>query len=283
MTIQGEWAVAHQNFTQAIAAEPNYREAYVQRESLYLKFGLWDLAASDVEHRFRLASLSHAEEHFGQTLLRMHTGDDAGYRLACLSFRKVFASSTLNTHRELIVRSLTLSKTPVIDSAELAKLGDSVVGPNRHSYDVYVSALAQLRSGHPAHAVDLFRESVKSGAKSPAGIHRAGYAPLAIGLFQLGRTDEAEESLHLADETLEEWTGAISQLPADKFPIDWKDWLEFRHYLREARMLIRKQELQNDHRILDREQTASKLLTGLDANDGQENQPGHVNETSAPL
>jgi tetratricopeptide (TPR) repeat protein len=283
MTIQGKWAAAHLNFTQAIVAEPNYREAYVQRESLYLKFGLWDLAASDVEHRFRLANLSHAEEHFGQTLLRMYSGDGAGYRLACLNFTKVFAGSTLNAHRELIVRSLALSKTPVIDSAELAKLGESVVGPNRHSYDVYVSALAQLRSGHHAQAVDLFRESVKSGAKSPAGIHRAGYAPLAIGLFQLGRTDEAEESLRSADETLEEWTVAISQLPADKFPIDWKDWLEFRIYLREARMLIRKQAIENDQRFVDREQTAWKLLTGPDANDGQENQRGHLIEASAPF
>lgn len=283
MTIQGKWAAAHQDFTEAIAAEPNYREAYVQRESLYLKFGLWDLAASDVEHCFRLASLSPAEEHFGQTLLRMYSGDAAGYRLACLNFTKVFAGSTLNAHRELIVRSLALSKTPVIDSAELAKLGESVVGPNRHSYDIYVSALAHLRSSNHAQAVDLFRESVKSGAKSPAGIHRAGYAPLAIGLFQLGRTDEAEESLHLADETLEEWTAAISHLPLDKFPIDWKDWLEFRIYLREARMLIRKQELENDQRLVDRDQTAWKLLTGPDANDGQKNQPGHVNEASAPF
>ena len=29
------------------------------------------------------------------------------------------------------MRSLALSKTPMIDSAELAKLGESVVGPNR--------------------------------------------------------------------------------------------------------------------------------------------------------
>ena len=283
MAIQGNWAAAHQDFTQAIAAEPNYREAYVQRASLYLKFGLWDLAASDVEHRFRLASLSHAVEHFGQTLLRMHTGDDSGYRLACLNFRKMFAGSSLNAHRELIVRSLAFSKTPVIDSAELAKLAESVVGPNRHSYDVYVSALAQLRSGHHAQAADLFRESVKSGAKSPAGIHRAGYAPLAIALFQLGRTEEAEESLRLADETVEEWTAAISQLPPDKFPIDWKDWLEFRIYLREARMLIRKQKLENDQRLVDREQTAWALLTGADKTHDQENQPGHINEAPAPF
>ena len=282
MAIQGKWAAAHQDFTQAIAAEPNYREAYVQRESLYLKFGLWDHAASDVEHRFRLADQSHADEHFGQALLRMHSGDGAGHRLACLNFKKVYGGSTHNAHRELIVRSLALSKTPVIDSAELAKLGESVVGPNRHSYDVYVSALAQLRSGNHAQAVDLFRESLKSGAKSPAGIHRAGYAPLAIALSQLGRTQEAEESLRLADETLEEWTAAISQLPATKFPIDWKDWLEFRIYLREARLLIAGREFPADQRLVEREQAAWKLLTGADTSDAPENQTEQVTDEPTP-
>ncbi len=175
----------------------------------------------------------------------MRSGDNAGHRLACLNFKKIFAGSNHNAHREYIVRSLALSQTPVIDSAELAKLGESVVGPNRHSYDVYVSALAQSRSGNHVQAVDLFRESLKSGAKSPAGIHRAGYAPLAITLFQLGRTQEAEEALSHADETLEEWTVAIAQSPASSMPIDWKDWLEFRIYLREARLLIEGRELES--------------------------------------
>jgi len=282
MAIQGKWAAAHQNFTQAIAAEPNYREAYVQRESLYLKFGLWDHAASDIEHRFRLASLSHAEEHFGQSLLRMRSGDNTGHRLACLNFQKVFADSNHNAHREYIVRSLALSQTPVIDSAELAKLGESVVGPNRHAYDVYVSALSQWRSGNHAQAIDLFREALKSGAGSPAGIHRAGYAPLAIALFQLGRTQEAEEALGHADKALEAWTAAIAQSPATSMPIDWKDWLEYRIYLREARMLIRKQELENDQRLIDREQAAWNLLTGADATHDQLHQHGDVDEVATP-
>jgi eukaryotic-like serine/threonine-protein kinase len=278
MAIQGKWAAAHQDFTQAIAAEPNYREAYVQRESLYLKFGLWDHAASDIEHRFRLASLSHAEEHYGQSLLRMHFGDNIGHRQACLTFKKLFADSNHNSHRKLIVRAVALSPTPVIDSAELSKLGDSVVGPNRQSYDVYVSALAQLRSANHARAVDLFRESVKSGAKSPAGIHRAGYAPLAIALSHLGRTQDAEEALRLAEETLEEWTAAISRLPATDFPIDWKDWLEFGIYLREARLLIAGKELPTDQRIVERERAAWKLLTGSDTSSDPAN---HAEQPSA--
>lgn len=271
LAAQGKWTAAHQHFSQAIAAEPNYREAYVQRETLYLQFGLWDHAAADVEHRFRLAGQSHAEEHLGQALLRMHSGDSAGHRLACLNFHELYAGSTQNVHRELLVRSLALSKTSAIDSADLGRLGQSVIGPNRHSYDVYVAGLAQLRSGNYLQAVDLFRESLKSGARSPAGIHRTGYAPLAIALFHLGRTQEAEESLRHANETLEEWTASLAQLPVNKFPIDWKDWLEFRIYLREAGILIEGRELQTDQRIVAREQTAWIRLTGADAYEAPEN------------
>ena len=112
-----------------------------------------------------------------------------------------------------MVRALALSPLPAIDSVGLAALGDSIIGPNRHPYDIYVSALAQLRAGNHAEAVVRFQLALKEGAKSPAG-HRAGSAPLAIALFQLGRTLEAEEALGHADETLEEWTVAIAQSPA---------------------------------------------------------------------
>ena len=127
-----------------------------------------------------------------------------------------------------------LDFTLAIESAELARLGESVIGPDRDWFAVYVSGLVQMRVGNHAHAVDLFIESLNSGAGSPNGIHRAGYAPLAISLFHLGRTAEAEEALAGADEALEDGIAAIAQSPLASMPIHWKDWLEFRIYLREA-------------------------------------------------
>ena len=55
---------AYQKFSQAIEAEPNYREAYIQRANLYLKSGSWDLAAADFEQRFRMANQANANDSF---------------------------------------------------------------------------------------------------------------------------------------------------------------------------------------------------------------------------
>ena len=105
---------------------------------------------------------------------------------------------------------------------------------------------------------------------------------MAIPLFQLGRTLDAEEALGQADETLEEWTVAIAQSPLPSMPIDWKDWLEFRIYLREARMLIRQQELESDQRLADREQAALRHLTGADANGAPVNHTEPVADQPTP-
>ena len=278
----GQPVTAYQKFSEAIEAEPNYREAYIQRANFYLTSGSWDLAAADFEQRFRMGNQANATTHFERALLRMHSQDSAGHRLACLNFVKTgHVDSPDHESRELVVRALALSPLPAIDSVGLAALGDSIIGPNRHPYDIYVSALAQLRAGNHAEAVVRFQLALKEGAKSPAG-HRAGSAPLAIAFFQLGRTLEAEEALGQADETLEEWTVAIAQSPLPSMPIDWKDWLEFRIYLREARMLIRHQELESDQRLVDREQAALRFLTGTDANDAPVNQTEPVADEPTP-
>lgn len=262
MAAVGQPVLAFQKFSEAIEAEPNYREAYIQRANYYLTFACWDLAAADFEHRFRLGNQASATNHFGRALLRMHGQDISGHRLACLNFLEGGQGDSPDHEvRELVVRALALSPNPAMDSVGLAALGDSIVGPRRHPYDIYVSALAHLRAENYAEAVDRFQLALKAGAKSPAG-HRAGSAPLAIALFHLGRIQEAEEALSRANETLEEWSVAIAQSPLPNMPIAWSDWLEFRIYLREARMLIKQQELESDPRLDDREQAALKYLTG---------------------
>jgi len=267
MAAGGQPVVAFQKFSEAIEAEPNYREAYIQRANYYLTSGCWDLAAADFEHRFRLGNQATATNHFGRALLRMHCQDLPGHRLACLNFLETGQGDSPDHEiRELVVRALALSPNPAMDSDGLAALGDSIIGPKRHPYDIYVSALAHLRAGNHAEAVNRFQLALKAGAKSPAG-HLAGTAPLAIAFFHLGRTQEAEEALGQANETLEEWSVAIAHSPLPSMPIAWKDWLEFRIYLREARMLIKQQELENDPRLVDREQAALKYLTGAGAND----------------
>ena len=92
----------------------------------------------------------------------MHSRDSAGHRLACLNFIKVHMLNRLTmNNRELVVRALALSPLPAIESVRLAALGESVVGPNRHPYDIYVSALAQLRAGNHAEAVVRFQQALK--------------------------------------------------------------------------------------------------------------------------
>ena len=88
MAACGQPVDAYQKFSQAIEAEPNYREAYIQRANLYLKSGSWDLAAADFEQRFQMANQANATTHFERALLRMHSQDSAGHRLACLNVRQ---------------------------------------------------------------------------------------------------------------------------------------------------------------------------------------------------
>jgi serine/threonine protein kinase/tetratricopeptide (TPR) repeat protein len=279
----GQPVTAYQKFSEAIEAEPNYREAYIQRAKFYLTSGSWDLAAADFEQRFRMGNQADAITHFEHALLRMHSQDTTAHRLACLTFVETgHIDSPDHESRELLVRALALAPQPAIGSVRLAALGDSIIGPNRHPYDIYVSALAQLRAGNHAEAVVRFQLALKEGAKSSSG-HRAGTAPLAIALFKLGRTMEAEEALGQADETLEKWTVAIAQSPLPRMPVDWKDWLEFRIYLREARMLIRQQGLETDPRLVDREQAALRHLTGADANDAPVKQAEQVADEPTPL
>ena len=84
MAMCGQPVDAYQKFSQAIEAEPNYREAYIQRANLYLKSGSWDLAAADFERRFQMANRANAITHFERALLRMYLDDSAGHRLACV-------------------------------------------------------------------------------------------------------------------------------------------------------------------------------------------------------
>lgn len=243
------WSAANERFTQAAEIEPELNTPYIYRASLYVRIGLWDRAAADYDRQFGFATSADAQTCFEHALLKLYNGDETGYREACEELLRHHGRSTEIPNRYTVLRSCLLASQVVGDPKELLQRAETLIANASSPQHVSIAGLAALRTGDYQLAVDRFRESLRLGTGSPAGIHRVNFATLALAQHHLGLHQEAEQSLSRAEEARNDWIDRMSTGMVDSMPIDWWEWLSFEIWYREAHELITGQSLALEERL----------------------------------
>jgi serine/threonine protein kinase/tetratricopeptide (TPR) repeat protein len=236
---RSNWAAAQDRFTKAVAVEPDLETPYLYRANLHVALGLWDRAASDFDRRFRLAKSVDAQACYENALLQLYVGDETRYREACAELVRRHGRSAANKTRYDVAKCRLLDPRPVGDPQELLRQADALATGARSPWNLALAGVASLRAGDFEQAVVRSREAIQLGSGSPAGVHRVAYAPLALALHGQGKGDEAEAALTQAEQARNQWIQSMFDGLADAMPIDWKTWLEFEVFYREAHRLVR--------------------------------------------
>src|SRR5262249_25106125 len=130
-------------------------------------------------------------------------------------------------------------------------------------WHLYVAGLAHYRAGQYDQAVERLDESA---AIDPNWVSRAiNYPALAMAYHRLGKAGEARQALASAEKAIDGWTEAMVQGPVGTMPIPWYDWLECRHYYREAKQLISGSPPPEDPRLRVIQERALAALVSGDA------------------
>jgi tetratricopeptide (TPR) repeat protein/tRNA A-37 threonylcarbamoyl transferase component Bud32 len=243
------WDEADKAFTRAIELRPDHVQAWATRgEALYVRLGLWDLAAADMARAFELQRPTSSHRWLWNALLRMHTQDVAGYRKVCEEMEKRSGQHGVSNYLSwALVRVRSLAPMEADDARHVLETADAIVNTVPDAAAArYAQAVASLRCG-------LYEQAIK-WCRASLDCPRGGICPdlnypiLAIAYAALGRTDEARQQLDLAERSQDAWIAQRCQPGAEHWVLslgssgDWPvscwDWLEFTIYLREARGVL---------------------------------------------
>jgi tetratricopeptide (TPR) repeat protein len=270
------WSAAHEHFTRAMQIEPGLNTPYNYRGALYAYLGLWDKAAADYDHRFRLVGNANMETWFDYLLLKAYTGDDAGYRTACMEMLRQHKNSADVKSRLLVVRSCLFTPRSVGDPAELCNLAESLVASANVPWHLGIAGRAYLQACDFPKAEARCREAIKLGTGSPNGVHRMHQVNLALALHEQGKTVEAKKALGIADQAKDQWTARMQEALVGTPPIGWNDWLEFLMLHRQATERITGAPPTDDPRLAALYEKALATVTYGDVFTFMDNGRGHV-------
>ena len=262
---QGRWSSAHTAFTKAQELQPGVAEIYVFRRWMYEGLGLWDLAADDGAKVVALTggAVWYSWHWHQYALLRLHVGDEKGYRDVCRQMLDRFGDGANNTDILNTVRACVLAPEPVIDPADLVRRAQHANAFEKANWKLYVEGLAHYRAGQYERALERLREAWSLDPNWPA--RAITYPALAMAYHRLGKADEARQALASAEKAIEGWTLAMVQGPVGAMPIPCFDWLECRHFYREAKQLLTRSPPPDDSRLLAIRERALAALSYGDA------------------
>ena len=263
-TQRGRWSSAYAEFARAQELKPDLPQIYIFRQWMYEGLGLWERAADDGAKYVALAEgTGWWSLHWYQyALLRLHVGDEDGYRDACRRMLRQFDGGT-DEEVLMTVRACVLVSSPVVDAAELVRQAERIAALEKVHWRLYLAGLAHYRAGQHDRAVERLNESL---TLDPSWSARAiNYPALAMAYHKLGKADEARLALDSAEKAIDGWTEATYQDPVGSMPILWIDWLECRLLYREARLLVTGSPPPDDPRLRAIRKRAEAALTAGDA------------------
>jgi tetratricopeptide (TPR) repeat protein len=242
------WDDALAAFTSAIELRPDHVQVWEARgESLYLRLGLWDLAAQDVRRAFELQPPRLPERWWWNALLRLHEGDLSGYRALCTQFRERQRQNGGGDFAYYLIFSLGLSPANQDSAAKLIELADELATsiPNQCATR-HLQGLALLRAGRAREAVERCRQSL---AADPQGFRRElNYPILALAHHQLGEDSQARAAFDRSVQVMREWTTQRCDPGSEPWvatfgatgawPVSTWDWLQCEILVREARTAL---------------------------------------------
>ncbi|QEF97463.1 Serine/threonine-protein kinase PknB [Stieleria maiorica] len=265
------WAEAHDDYTRATETQPRYHHVWIERASLYVKLGLYDLAARDYREALDLGAPIHGPEWWGVPQLFWLSADDDAYQelcrrvvkhdddplslaatRGCLAGPQGYVSpSEMAEQMEASILAAEMEAAE-IKAAEIDCETDESKNSTHHANDRgsrkwgrktmpmgvlwYAAGWAHFRAGHFEQAILRLQQS---GSDDAHWMGKGIEAPLlAMAYHKSGKAAEAQTALDQSqaflDEHLNETLGQSRLTPA----LPWFDWVDFLINHRHAQILI---------------------------------------------
>ena len=226
-------------YREALLVYPKDSRLHFDLGRVHARFGEWDKATAAYARGLELAPNNH-DAWFHAAPFYLAAGDQKGFQRHCRQMLDRFGSTNDVVIAERT--AITCALTPdVVDPHLLSSLADlAVTKTEQHAnYPFFARAkgLAELRAGRPAKAVpwlERFHPTVSDGPWDAAV-----FAALAMSHHLLGEPNDAQAALTKAKSIVNQHMPK----PAKGRPFDaWHDWLHAEILLREAEVLLKKNE-----------------------------------------
>jgi tetratricopeptide (TPR) repeat protein len=202
-----------------------------------------------VQHRWKeaAADLSKAAEldpsnnlyRFLLAPLQVQIGDTDGYRLNCAQLLARFGDTADPINAERVAKPCLILPDAGVDLDAVGKLAEISVSKGKNhpffAYFMVTKALAELRQGHFASAIDWMQQFLAGAAKVPPqntldrNLTASAHLIMAMAEHHLKREKEARASLASGSDLIDPEPGINGT---------WNDWLVAQALLKEARALI---------------------------------------------
>jgi eukaryotic-like serine/threonine-protein kinase len=120
------WSAANLDYTRATELQPRYYNVWVERGSLYVRLGLWKLAAADFAKAFELGAPTKGPSWWGVPPLLWFTGYEQQCREVC---GQILGDSDATTDQLSWseIRSCLLAAVPATDCVALAEQAEKLL------------------------------------------------------------------------------------------------------------------------------------------------------------
>jgi serine/threonine protein kinase/Tfp pilus assembly protein PilF len=198
----GEWAKAHADLSEALRLRPDHSSAWLARGDIYARLGLWDQADADFRQAWRLQEPSSINALYLHALLRLYTGDEAGYRDICERIVKKFDSTAQPRpwEKEEIARACLLAEKPILEPDRLVTLAERAVESGRSAIRLASLGTALYRAGQFESALGRLQEAKLA---DPGWETTWMDSVAAMAHHHLGRPDLAKKALGAAADSLD--------------------------------------------------------------------------------
>jgi serine/threonine protein kinase/Flp pilus assembly protein TadD len=118
---EGNYRLAQTEYTKAAQLQPAHYLVWSGRGSLYVRLGLWHLAAKDYAKALQLGAPANNPSWWGIPQLCLYAGETAAYDTACRTLRRQLERSSDPFFVALAIRSCVVAPNSVGDAKALAE------------------------------------------------------------------------------------------------------------------------------------------------------------------
>jgi tetratricopeptide (TPR) repeat protein len=227
----GHWEQAADDYDKAIDHGAKGWEPWHERGLAHAQLGQWDKAS---ESFARAATFPDApsEVWTHHALLRLHLGDQKGYRAACARLVERFSDNDPYA----VSQTCALAPDAVTDLNRVVQLAEKAGASTENCYSLSILGGVLYRAGR-------FKEAAAKLTKSAEmqygqGDTERAWLFLAMAEHRLGRQNEAKQALDRAVQGFENISKAKAKEAAEDNRNFWVERLEFQILRREAEALL---------------------------------------------
>ncbi|MFO0807852.1 MAG: protein kinase [Gemmataceae bacterium] len=223
------WDEATADYTKELELTPKDWTAWYERAGCHASAGRWAAAEADLQRAVELDANDFYDPKSRLALVRLTTGNTAGYRDACAALMQPQRGTIRTLQANQVVWTCVLAPGAVPDMGRLVKMSefDAARYPKDHQILNTLGA-ALYRDGKFEEAVRRLNEAVTLHGK---GGHALDWVFLAMASHRLGKSAVARDALATAERT---WAARTADDPGP----DWAERAEIAVLLNEARQTL---------------------------------------------